>query len=373
MAARRLKRAGRALGWALRSPRQAARHPEWLFQELGVSGLFWRTSFRGAKIAVPRPTLVEQECRPLIDPPLVPADRAGHMRDDDVVLGLSANGDARAYPWWIMDNHHVANDTVGGRAVVLLLCEMCSTAVAFDPVVEGQHLTFEQRHIFNGTITLDDLQTGSVWSPYLGTAIRGPLEGKRLEMVPLWQMEWRAWRELHPDTRVLADGLGSREGHGSDHSIGSPRVGGGMRRSMARWDDRLPHNTLVLGVTVEGRARAFPLEALRIRSGVIEDEVGGVPIVAFLHLAEGSYGAAAFDRRLDDTILRFEPGRGGAVDRGTGSLWNVEGRAESGPLAGRQLGFVPSHVSEWYVWATNFPGIEIADGSRSVSHEGPGT
>jgi hypothetical protein len=338
-----------------------------------MSRLFWRTSFRGAKISVPRPALVEQECRPLIDPPLVAADRAEHMRDDDVVLGLSVDADARAYPWWIMDNHHVANETVGGRPVVLLLCEMCSTAVAFDPVVEGRRLTFEQRHIFNGTITLDDLQTGSVWSPYLGTAIRGPLEGKRMDMVPLWQMEWRAWQQLHPDTRVLADGLGSREGHGSDHTIGSPTVGGGMRRTMARWDDRLPHNTLVLGVTMEGRARAYPLDVLRKRSGVIEDQVSGVPIVAFLHLAEGSYGATAFDRRLDDTTLTFEARPGGPADKETGSLWNVEGRAESGPLAGRQLRFVPSHVSEWYVWATNFPGIEIADGSRSAPHEGAGT
>lgn len=360
MAARRLKRAGRALGWVFRSPRRAARHSEWLFQELGVSRLFWRTRYRGAGIAVPRPELVERECRPLVDPPLVPAARADHMRDEDVVLGLSLDGDARAYPWWIMDNHHVANETVAGRPVVLLLCEMCSTAVAYDPVVEGRRLTFEQRHIFNGTITLDDHQTGSVWSPYLGTAIRGPFEGKRMDLVPVYQMEWRAWRQLHPDTRVLAGGLGSREGHGSNHTIGSPRVGRGMRATMARWDDRLPHNTLVLGVSVGGVARAFPLDTLRRRSGVIGDEVGGVPIVAFLHLAEGSYGAAAFDRRLDEGPLTFEPGPGGAVDTETGSLWNVEGRAETGPLAGRQLRFVPSHVSEWYVWATNFPGIEIA-------------
>jgi hypothetical protein len=356
----RLKRAGRALAWAFRSPGMATRHSEWLFQELGMSGLFWRTRYRGAKILVPRPELVDRECRPLQDPPLVPAGGAGHMRDDDVVLGVSMDGDVRAYPWWIMDNHHVANDTVGGRPVVVLLCEMCSTGVAFDPVVGGRRLTFEQRHIFNGTITLDDRETGSVWSPYLGTAIRGPLEGKRMGMVPLWQMEWRAWREMHPDTRVLADGLGSREGHGSNHTIGSPQVGPGMRRSMARWDDRLPHNTLVLGVTGNGGGRAYPLEALRKRSGVIEDVVGGVPIVAFLHVAEGSYGAAAYDRRLGGTTLTFEPGPGGPVDRETGSLWNVEGRAESGPLAGRALRFVPSHVSEWYIWATNFPGIDIA-------------
>src|SRR5436309_2717753 len=75
--------------------------------------------------ALPR-DVYEEHCRPLMDPEMVPASAAGHMRDDDVVLGLELDGEARAYPWWIMDNHHVANDTVAGKPVVLVLCEACS-------------------------------------------------------------------------------------------------------------------------------------------------------------------------------------------------------------------------------------------------------
>ena len=44
---------------------------------------------------------------PLNDP--VWTDTYGHLRDEDPVLGLYVDSEARALPWWIMKSHHVAN------------------------------------------------------------------------------------------------------------------------------------------------------------------------------------------------------------------------------------------------------------------------
>ena len=353
------RRAAIAL-WALRNPRLAGRHREWVLQEMGLERLAGLAPVRGGRLRRTPPYFLERHAQPLVDPPTVPATEAGHMRDDDVVLGLALQGEARAYPWWIMDNHHVANDAVGGQPITVLLCEMCSTGVAFDPLVDGRRLTFEQRHVFNGTITLDDRETGSVWSPYYAEAIRGRLKGTRLPLFPLQQLSWRAWRERHPETTVLAPGLGSRTGHGSEHHIGAPHIGVGMRATMARWDSRLPHNTLVLGVITERGQRAYPLDLLRERDGVAVDEIGGVPVVILADVGNGRYGALAFDRRVAGRVLSFERRPGGPTDRETGTRWSLEGRGEQGALAGTQLRFLPSHVSEWYVWAAHYPELEIA-------------
>jgi hypothetical protein len=346
--------------WALRNPRLAVRHREWVLQEIGLERLAGLAPVRGGRLRRTPPYFLERHARPLIDPPTVPASDAAHMRDDDIVLGLALRGEARAYPWWIMDNHHLANDAVGGQPIIVLLCEMCSTGMAFDPRVDGRRLTFEQRHVFNGTITMDDRETGSVWSPYYAEAIRGRLKGTRLPLLPLQQTSWRAWRERHPETTVLGPGLGSRTGHGSDHHIGGPNVADGMRATMARWDSRLPHNTLVLGVITEGGQRAYPLDLLRERDGVAVDEIGGVPVVILADVGNGRYGALAFDRRVGGRVLSFERRPDGPTDRETGTRWSLEGRGEEGALAGTQLRFLPSHVSEWYVWASHYPELEIA-------------
>lgn len=282
------------------------------------------------------------------------------MRDDDVVVGVALGGEARAYPWWVIDNHHCVNDSVGGQALALFFCEVCSSAVAFDPVVGGRRLTFRVGFIYNGTDAYADDDTGSVWSPYLALAIEGPLRGQRLELLPASQLEWAAWRELHPDTSVVLAEEEARAGHGSEAWIGEPQVPEGLRRSVAHWDTRLAHNALVLGVRGHSAQKVYPLDLMRARRGVLEDTLGGEPIVVLHHPVEGSYAAFAFSRRLDGRVLSFRAGPEGAVDDETGSRWSFEGVAVDGPLAGRRLAFVPSHVSEFYVWGAHFPGIPIA-------------
>ena len=348
----------RHLRW-LGKPRLMLQHPEYFLDRLRLSWLFWGRHRAPGGMVHLSPELMRSDCQPLIDPPFVPAVAADHMVPADVVLGVEFEGDARAYPWWIMDNHYVANDTVGGRRLVILLCPMCSTGVAFDPVIGGRRLTFEQRHIYNGIPALYDHQTGSVWSPYLGAAIRGQMMGTCLPVLPLRQMTWRAWRDIYPETRVLAAHLGRRDGHGSGHTIGSPYIVQPMARLLARWDTRLPHNTLVLGVLTAAGQRAYPLEVLRARKGVVCDELGGQPIVVFLHMVEGSYGALAYSRTVNERLLTFEPGPQGPVDVETGSLWTTDGRAVAGPLSGAALEFVNSHVSEWFIWAAHHAEIDV--------------
>ena len=52
---------------------------------------------------------------PLDDPQVAPAGEAPWMADDDLVLGAVRNGEARAYPLFMMTFHHVANDQLGGE------------------------------------------------------------------------------------------------------------------------------------------------------------------------------------------------------------------------------------------------------------------
>jgi hypothetical protein len=56
---------------------------------------------------------------PLDDPEFMTADEATYLASNDLVLGLSINGEHKAYPTNLMWFHHVANDTVGGEPVAV--------------------------------------------------------------------------------------------------------------------------------------------------------------------------------------------------------------------------------------------------------------
>jgi len=345
--------------WAVRHPGQIYQHRGWVLQGLGLGRILQPRQAHGGTLEYVRPQFLDRHARSLDDPKLVPASEATHMRDEDVVLGIAIEGQAKAYPWWIMDDHHNANDIVAGRPVAIMLCEQCSTAVAFDARVGGRRVMFDHGPHYNGTNTLTDRTTRSVWSAYLGTAILGRRRGTKLKLLPLQQMAWGAWLKLHPDTEVLAEEQGSRTGHGSKHTIGLDLIPTSFRKTVARWDARLPPATLVMGAVAPTGQRVYPLDGLSASGGVVNDDLGGTPIVVTAFQAEGSYGALAFSRVLDGSILTLRTGPKGPVDGQTGSTWTYEGVAVAGPLTGSHLEFIPSHVSEWYVWAAHFPDIEI--------------
>ena len=301
--------------------------------------------------------LAESWRKPLNDP--VWTDAYDHLRDDDPVLGLYLGGAAWALPWWIMKEPHVANLSLDGRPVLVTLCVMCSSAAAFRAEIEGKPLVFRLRGKYNGTVLLEDRSTDSLWSPFTGVALTGTMRGTVLERLPLSQCLWSEWLGMHPKTKVLYAPEALRAGHWSEFSPGSPGIAPGMRVTLVRpLDERLPHNTLILGVANAAKARAYPLQALARVGPVLNDSLGGADIV--LRCCPGTLHALAFRRRVGDRILVFGHAETrGVYDEQTGSVWNEMGEAVSGPLAGTRLEYLESGVGEWYEFAASHPDAEI--------------
>ena len=56
----------------------------------------------------------------ILDPEFVSAEKAERWMDpDEQVLGLSINGESRAYSVRMLSRHEIVNDVVGGEAVVV--------------------------------------------------------------------------------------------------------------------------------------------------------------------------------------------------------------------------------------------------------------
>lgn len=55
----------------------------------------------------------------LLEPDFVKPDEAGFMDADDSVIGVSINGESKAYSTKILNWHEVVNDTVGGEPIAV--------------------------------------------------------------------------------------------------------------------------------------------------------------------------------------------------------------------------------------------------------------
>jgi hypothetical protein len=141
------------------------------------------------------------------DPQFVPAQqRKDWLAGTEPVIGLSIDGDARAYPLRILTWHEIVNDTVGGQPVAVTYCPLCNAAIVFEAEVDGvdQRLTFgttgKLRH---SDLVMYDRQTGTWWQQFSGRAIVGELTGQSLTFVPARLESWNNFLARHPDGRVL--------------------------------------------------------------------------------------------------------------------------------------------------------------------------
>ena len=220
----------------------------------------------------------------------------------------------------------------------------------YDPVVTGQALTFEVFGLLKAVLTMVDRETGSVWTHLDGNAIQGQLQGARMVMVPAPQMTWGEWKESHPGTMVLSPDTPFRSRY---HPV---RIARFNQREAGFGDDRLAANTLVVGAEVNEKFKGYHVKDLQEAAGVVNDLLDGLPIVVIYD--EIAQTGLAYSRQADTRVLEFYNAseRGFELrDRETGSSWDHQGRAISGPLVGTSLEFVPSFISEWYGWSGYHP------------------
>ena len=124
----------------------------------------------------------------------------------ELVLGVSLDGNSKAYPFSVLTREQVVNDDFAGRDVLIFFDESTGTALAFDRKPGDVPLTFSIEGDAAGARTiLVDEQTGSRWTAFTGAAIDGELNGTRLERIPSHLSFWFAWSDWNPQTEIFAN------------------------------------------------------------------------------------------------------------------------------------------------------------------------
>jgi thiol-disulfide isomerase/thioredoxin len=346
-----------------------------------------------------------RDCIPSIDQPEfeTPTEAQGWLKPTDLVVSVTYNGATKAYPVKILNWHEIVNDDFNGEPLAITFCPLCNSALVFRrPIVDGKTLEFGvSGRLYKSDLVMYDRQTASFWSQIEGRAIIGPLAGQRLEYVPTEMMTWQKWQERYSIAWVLArptvyTAVGGQPGRpkhtqsqeSEEHQAmwrgqaGKPQIidpsGAVPSHEFLRdydfdpysWyksdnvntfgtpfaDERLAAKTTIWGVELNGTAKAYLPEAVA-QWGALNDELGGEPILVLWDSEREMI--RFFSRRLAERALRFNYRDGQIIDTETQSLWDVDGQAQSGPLAGAQLQKLPGIPAFWFAWLAFHPHTEL--------------
>jgi len=308
----------------------------------------------------------------LTNPPFVKPSEVTYLRDEDMVLGVVMNGQARAYPhnigWW----HEIVNDRIGDQPISVTFCPLTGTGLVFDAEDEsgGQFELGVSGLLFNTNLIMYDRRDGTTLYPQIAhKAVRGPRKGETLTLLPVVETTWATWKQLHPDTKVIATGT-YRLSQYTSYPYGDYRTNNRfflfalttpVEANPNPYSTAFGTKDRVLGVRLDGEAKAYPLEAMGERA-VINDQVGGVDIVVVWD--RDRYLAIPYAREVEGQSLSFEvePDVGFPLslrDLETGTLWDVNGVGVEGPLAGERLTQVPAHNSMWFAWVTFWQNTDV--------------
>jgi hypothetical protein len=232
----------------------------------------------------------------------------------------------------------------------------------WETTVNGRQLHFHLAGINNQNFIMRDEETGSWWQQVTGEAIQGPLKGQRLKPVFHDELTFGLWKREKPAGRVLRPNEQVAQAGQYVPANWEERVAKMPVATSVTIDKSLELRTVVIGLTVNGVSKAYPLDAL-VKQNLILDDVGGLPV--FIALADDKRSVRAYESRVDGRKLEFflKPNTAPLtlVDAETGSEWDFTGKGTKGQHSGRQLKKIAILNDYWFDWMTYNPKTQVYD------------
>ncbi len=238
----------------------------------------------------------------------------------------------------------------------------------YSTTVDGEVLSFgTSGMLYHSNKLMYDRGTKTLWHQFLGEPVVGPLadSGVKLELIPVALTTWAGWLALHPDTTVLSIETGVYPPSSYAPEDDRRSIYFRYRNTpdtifpVPQRADLLDTKAQVLGLILNGQAKAYPFESLS-RELVINDTVAGQALVV---VATGQgVGARAYER----SSFKFSLSRTGSGD---GSItltdlndrpWQIEEEAlvlVENPT--ERLARLPSRASYWFGWYSFHPGTQV--------------
>lgn len=257
------------------------------------------------------------------------AHATSKLKPKDRVIGLSFNGEARAYPINILNWHEIVNDVVNGKAVSVTYCPLCGTGIVYaaDITSKGKIERYQfgvSGLLYNSDVLLYDRQTETLWSQILSKAISGPMVNSTLKMLPSSLTSWKTWKQKHPNTKVLSTNTGFTKDYNRS-PYGDYDNNRSLYFQVSAESKKYHPKERVLGISINGKFKSYPfVELARLKQSkqgkklTLHDSFDGKELVI------------DFDTENRDAVIKDKAGN-----------------------------IIPSINSFWFAWFAFHPGTDI--------------
>ena len=123
---------------------------------------------------------------------------------EQIGLVISRFREAKLYPFNVLHDQPVINDTFNGNPIVVTYNTAQRTATAWSRIVEGKTLTFHAEYDPQRGFLIVDSESSSRWNPTTGLAIDGPYHGTELPALSYNPIRNDRFVALYPDGEIYS-------------------------------------------------------------------------------------------------------------------------------------------------------------------------
>lgn len=263
---------------------------------------------------------------------------------DKLIMGVTHNGEAKAYPIQYLGYHHQVRDSIGGKPIMVTYCTVCRTGRVFEPVVNNQSEEFRLVGMDHFNAMFEDKTTKSWWRQATGEAVAGKLKGQQLPEFYHLQTTLEKWTALNPHTLVMQPDYNFQEQYDSMLTYERGRLTGKLtRRDTGSWQQK----SWVVGVLDAKESKAFDWNRLQ-KERIIHDHIGEKPIAVVL--SRDSFSFVVLERAHKNQLF--------ALNNDT--LITTDGRrysfiGESLDKNSQNLPRLNAYQEYWHSWKTFHP------------------
>jgi hypothetical protein len=300
--------------------------------------------------------VVQDGIPPLRQPEMITAEAADYLDDNDIVFGISINGDHRAYPKRILAWHEMFVDEVGGASIAGVYCTLCGTVIAYNTEFEGKNYELgTSGFLYRSNKLMYDKATQSLWNTIEGKPVIGPLidAGIELSSRSVVTTNWGEWKKMHPETQVLSLNTGHQRNYDEGIAYQNYFATDELMFNVPKLDGRLNNKDEVLIVRAEGyKEDPLAISARYLsRHKVYENKIGVTNFVVVTDKSGGNRVYVAKDHSFDKLV------KGKLMDV-NGVLWDVSEEQLVSPT-GEVLERLPYHRIFWFAWFNTYPETRV--------------
>ena len=199
------------------------------------------------------------DCIPSIDSPeFMPASEVDFLKDNDLIIAVTIDGQSRVYPTTTLQQHEIVNDRIGDTPFAVTYCPLCGTGDVFLRTIKGEVVEFGVSGVLHGSdLVMYDRKNNNLWQQLTGKSFAGPDRGHQLETLPTVMTDWKTWLSQHPQSQVLSTSKDKINDHYEDYRNSDKIMFGGVT------DPRLNPKRVIYGLNINNQAIAIDFETIK--------------------------------------------------------------------------------------------------------------